>query len=449
MGPRSAADEVLMDPRRLPADGIQLSPGIRRARRTAACARAVIALAALLAVLSEPAAAGVRGAAVWTLAGFAIILATAAVQLLIPRRGLLVAEESLAPVSALLIIGTGPARVTIVSLLWLSAVACGVLARGGRQHWIGRALLLLSLALPLITHPGLHQPFADLCIGAIALLLTCGRVTRELRAIAEQARWEADHDGLTGALSRPAFRAELDALTAGERRNSDAALFMIDLDNFRAINKRRGHAAGDAALTTLVERLRAIAAPDGPIGRLGGDEFAVVVRAGDAGAAARALVAELSPTVPLSIGIAHVGRDGHEADTLLRAGDVALRVAKRGGGGRVETYSGESLSDEGPSGARRSLERLIGGHGLAIFVQPIVDISRGTPHAYEALARFQTGSTSSPLHWFALADELGARDQLELACLRAALERFHERPAGTSLSVNVSGSLLADPRMHS
>ena len=430
------------------SDGIQLSDGIRRARRTAACARAVMAIAAIVAIITEPWEAGVGSSGHWALAGFGIILATAAVQLLIPRRGLLAVEESLAPVSALLIIGDGPARATIVSLLWLAAVACGVLARGGRQHWVGRALLLLSLALPLIMHPGLHQPFADLCVAAIALLLTCGRVTRELRAIAEQARWEADHDGLTGAFSRPAFRSALETLARAEREGSDAALFMIDLDHFRSINKARGHSAGDAILVMVADRLGELSGERGLLGRLGGDEFAVVVRSTDPEAAARALIDELAATVPLSIGIARVGQDGYEAESLLRAGDVALRVAKRGGAGHVESYSGESLSDDGPGGARRSLERLINGDGLSIVVQPIVDISRGQAHAYEALARFDAGSTSSPLHWFALADELDSRDLLELACLRAALERFGERPAGTSLSVNISGSLLADPRTH-
>jgi diguanylate cyclase len=407
-----------------------------------------MAAAAIAAIITEPWEAGVGSSSGHlALAGFALMLATAAVQLLIPGRGLLAVEESLAPVSALLIVGFGPARVTIVSLLWLAAVACGVLARGGRQHWFGRALLLLSLALPLILHPGLHQPFADLCVAAIALLLTCGRVTRELRTIAEQARWEADHDGLTGAFSRPAFRAALDALAKSAPQRSDAALFMIDLDHFRTINKARGHAAGDGVLVQVAERLRALAGDSGLLGRLGGDEFAVVVRGEDPVSAARELVEELAQTVPLSIGVARLGQDGHDAESLLRAGDIALRVAKRGSG-RVEAYSGESLSDDGPGGARRSLERLIDGEGLTIVVQPIVDISRGEAHAYEALARFEAGSTSSPLHWFALADELDSRDQLELACLRAALDRFGERPPGTSLSVNISGPLLADPRTH-
>jgi EAL domain-containing protein (putative c-di-GMP-specific phosphodiesterase class I) len=65
-----------------------------------------------------------------------------------------------------------------------------------------------------------------------------------------------------------------------------------------------------------------------------------------------------------------------------------------------------------------------------------------------SLARFQTRGTSSPLHWFALADEFGVRDRLELACLRAALRTFAARPPGTALSVNLSGPLLLDARVH-
>ena len=81
-----------------------------------------------------------------------------------------------------------------------------------------------------------------------------------------------------------------------------------------------------------------------------------------------------------------------------------------------------------------------------MVVQPIVNWQTGSVHAFEALARFRTGGTDSPLHWFAMADEFGMRDELELACLRAALELLPERPAGTKLSVNLSGPVLVDAR---
>lgn len=80
------------------------------------------------------------------------------------------------------------------------------------------------------------------------------------------------------------------------------------------------------------------------------------------------------------------------------------------------------------------------------MVQPIVAVSDRRAHAYEALARFQTGGTESPLLWFALADEFGLRDELELACLRTALGIFEGRPEGSRLSVNLSGPLLLDER---
>jgi EAL domain len=79
-------------------------------------------------------------------------------------------------------------------------------------------------------------------------------------------------------------------------------------------------------------------------------------------------------------------------------------------------------------------------------VQPIVSVSEGRVHAYEALARFRLGSNSDPVHWFALADEFALRDRLELACLREGLKLLGDLPAGARLSVNLSGPLLLDPR---
>jgi diguanylate cyclase (GGDEF)-like protein len=391
--------------------------------------------------------------------GFGIVLVTALVQLALPRVEWIQIEESLASVAAVLIIGLGPDHVTPVTLLWLSAVASGVLARGGRAHWLGRGILLVALVLPIVRDPAWNPPYICLCLAAIALLLTCGRVTQELRTMLEQARYDADHDDLTGALSRTAFRSSLDrvadaaGVAAGVAAGtSNAALLLVDLNQFGAINKTAGHAAGDAVLRSVVKRMRTVLGPAAVIGRLGGDEFAAMLRTDDLEVLAARLLTELGQddemgqAVEASLGVALVPRDGDDADGLLRAVDVALRVAKRTGPQQLSVYAGESFSNNGPGGARETLERLIGGEGLAIVVQPIVSVPSGSPHAFEALARFQTRGTTSPLHWFALADEFGVRDRLELACLRAALVHLPDRPEGTSLTVNLSGPLLLDPR---
>ena len=425
----------------------QLPEEVLRARRTAALARASLALCGILLVLAEPRST----VPLVAIAGFAIILATAGIQLA-SRVDWLKLEESLAPVAAIMIIGFGHEHVNVLGVVWLAAVASGVIARGGRVFWVGRAVLLASLAMPIILLRAVTLPYAAFVLASIALLLTCGRVMRELRGMLDRARDAADHDSLTGALSRAAFRARLDAPAAEHTRHSDVALLLVDLDNFGAVNKSNGHAAGDGVLVSVVTRLAEAVGERGLVGRLGGDEFGVLVTHPDPVQLAGRIVDELGrkrdgiAPVPASVGVALVPRDGSDADTLMRAVDVALRVAKRSGSAQVSVYAGESISAPGARGAEEALRRLIDGEGLTIVVQPIVSTAAGRPHAYEALARFEARGTSSPLHWFALADEFGLRDDLELACLSRALELLAVRPEGTQLSINLSGPLLLDQR---
>jgi EAL domain-containing protein (putative c-di-GMP-specific phosphodiesterase class I) len=138
--------------------------------------------------------------------------------------------------------------------------------------------------------------------------------------------------------------------------------------------------------------------------------------------------------------------DAESAETLLLAGDISSRVAKRSdaAGVREHGQSGDPLSAEEKKLAEEALARFIAGDGLAMAVQPIVDVHTGSVHAYEALARF-AGSTEGSLHWFSMAAALGKRDALERACLRAALHLFGQRPSGVSLSVNLSAPVLLDP----
>jgi hypothetical protein len=95
------------------------------------------------------------------------------------------------------------------------------------------------------------------------------------------------------------------------------------------------------------------------------------------------------------------------AETLLLAGDIASRMAERGerdqtGASRTGTPSEERLRAQEAASASDALSRLIEGEGLAMVAQPIVDVSTGAVHAYEALARFgQPGMEGSPLRWFA------------------------------------------------
>jgi diguanylate cyclase (GGDEF)-like protein len=429
---------------------VETAPHVLRARRTAACTRAVLGVTGIVLLISQP---GLLAHPALGIAGFATITTTAMVQLSNLRHTWLTAEESLAGAAAVLIVGMGDQRVTVLSLLWLAAVASGVMARGGRVHWIGRTVVLSALVLPVVRLGYVEPDHAALCVAAIGLLLTSGRLTRELNALLTQARYDADHDDLTGVLSSAAFRGELARMTRAASASRPVALLLVDLDGFGAVNKTLGHAAGDAVLARVGERLREVAGPASPVGRLGGDEFALVVADGDAQRTAARLVealggcGEATRRISACVGIASSPGDGNDADALMRASDIALRVAKRISlGGRVARYEGESLSGDGRQSARYSLTKLIEGDGLVMVVQPIVDLRASSVHAYEALARFGPGGTGSPLHWFAVAEEFGERDALERACLREALELFSQRAPGCRMSVNLSAPVLLDPR---
>ncbi|HEY2217110.1 MAG TPA: diguanylate cyclase, partial [Solirubrobacteraceae bacterium] len=383
--------------------------------------------------------------------GFALIVVTALVHLAAKRMGSLQIEESLAAMAAVLIVGLGGQRVSVLSILWLAAVASGVMARGGRVHWIGRAIVLGSLALPVLLEQRLTLGHAGLCVAAVALLLTIGRLTMELNHLLWQARWDADHDELTELLSRSAFHRALAEAAADATEAQPVSLLLFDLDGFGAINKTAGHARGDELLARFGAILREQTPAGSLAGRLGGDEFALLLRADDAlGFAERLLAAlpnesERSRGISTCIGLAQAPGDGGDSEALLRAADIALRVAKQAaGGGRISVYSGGSLSGDGQRSARGALRRAIDGDGLSIVVQPIVDVRKGSIHAYEALARLGPDGSGSPLQWFSLADELGERDALERACLRATLELYCRRPQGVKLSVNLSAPVLTD-----
>jgi diguanylate cyclase len=428
---------------------LDTDPHVLRARRTAAWTRALLGLMGIALIHADTALLFHPSL---SMAGFATISIAAVVQLSAPRLSWIRTEESIAGVAGLLIVGLQSERVSVVSIVWLAAVASGVLARGGRVHWIGRTVVLTALALPILRTGHITLEYAALCGATIGLLLTSGRLTRELNHLLHQARYDADHDDLTGLLSYAAFRAVLERAVEESSRSAPISLLLLDLERFGIVNKTHGHAAGDALLAAVGEQLLAVAGPDRPVGRLGGDEFAVIARTSDPLPLARVLLEALpvrseEDRRPISacVGVSQTPADGENGEALLRAADIALRVAKRSGlTGQISAYVGGSLSGSGERSARHSLDRLIEGKGLSMAVQPIVDPRTGAIHAYEALARFGRRSTDSPLHWLAVAEEFGERDLLERACLRAALELFASRPPGTLFSVNLSAPVLLD-----
>ena len=126
-----------------------------------------------------------------------------------------------------------------------------------------------------------------------------------LKARLEQAERLADHDALTPLLNRRGFMRELNRTLASCRRyQTGAALIYLDLDGFKGVNDRLGHAAGDAALIAVAGVLESHIRETDAAARLGGDEFAVVLTHADADAGtlkARALALAIA-AIPLVVG---------------------------------------------------------------------------------------------------------------------------------------------------
>jgi EAL domain-containing protein (putative c-di-GMP-specific phosphodiesterase class I) len=169
---------------------VESGDAVLRARHTAALTRVAVGLIGMALLLLSP---SLLPHATLGIAGFAAITLTSLVQIAAPRIAWLTIEETASALSGMLITGFGSEHVGVLNLLWLVAIASGVLARGGRVHWLGRTIVLCGLALPAVRHGVLHAEYVAFCAGAIALLLTSGRLTTELNVLLRQARVQADN----------------------------------------------------------------------------------------------------------------------------------------------------------------------------------------------------------------------------------------------------------------
>jgi diguanylate cyclase len=170
----------------------------------------------------------------------------------------------------------------------------------------------------------------------------------ELNASRERLAEQARTDPLTGLYNRGSFAERLEHAIAAARRNAQGlALLFVDLDRFKQVNDRHGHAVGDNVLQHVAQRLKSAVRDVDTVGRLGGDEFVILLEGvgdeRDASRVAQVLIELFRPPVAvaearielgLSIGISVFPRDGQDVNSLMQRADEAMYRSKGGAGNR-------------------------------------------------------------------------------------------------------------------
>jgi diguanylate cyclase (GGDEF)-like protein len=210
-----------------------------------------------------------------------------------------------------------------------------------------------------VTRPGggnVPVAFSSLAFG---LVLHVNLTALVLLRLVRRLQYRSDHDMLTGLLGRRPMEQRLRTETQRQRRfGGRFAMLSIDIDHFKQVNDRFGHAAGDAVLVRVAQTLREAAREVDSVARMGGEEFCVLLpgadRAGAEAVAARMLDAvralrhpeapDLAP-VTVSIGLALVDAPAEPLQAVQRRLDQALYGAKAAGRDRIQHAAAPTPAD--------------------------------------------------------------------------------------------------------
>lgn len=341
--------------------------------------------------------------------------------------------------------------------------------------FVGRLIIIRALA-PLSE---LKDPLARLARGERNLLVErtgdeeldsiIEALNITINAVRERdnsLRRMAEYDSLTGLANRSFFMTELESEVARMARNGkSAALFFIDLDQFKYINDTLGHAAGDKLLTQVSRALKNRMRDTDLIARFGGDEFTVLAREVDAKNAKslansllsmlqemRFVEGESSLHVHCSIGMTTIESRVYSAQELLAQADMACHQAKTRGRNQVAIFEegdgeqGKMMADM--SWSQSILDALENDHFKLEF-QPIVGGDSDKSERYEVLIRMQGkgGELIAPNAFISSAERFGLMPRIDRWVIRHAVDHLaRKRAAGRNIQffINLSGHVFKD-----
>ncbi|MCD2175805.1 putative bifunctional diguanylate cyclase/phosphodiesterase [Rhizobium sp. C4] len=350
--------------------------------------------------------------------------------------------------------------------------AAGIFALGIiGLHFTGMAamtvtpLVLRGMSVEQGSYLAMAMAIALACLVIAGTGLTSFVIDHRMRSDSDRKLCRmALYDSLTGLPNRPNFTDKLlAAIDHSNRTGEGFACIGMDLDRFKEINDLRGHAAGDAVLGEVGERLASLKSDRLFVARLGGDEFAVICRCmndklvfEDMMQIKNALVRPITlgdgteVSIGVSLGAAFYPADAPDAQELVSRADLAMYRAKASPITSICFY--DSCMDEvvrQRKALAADLKNALANGELELFYQVQNAVDTEEVIGFEVLLRWRhpVRGMVSPVDFIPIAEESGLIMDIGRWVLQTACEQASRWPNDLRIAVNLSPIQLSDPKL--
>jgi diguanylate cyclase (GGDEF)-like protein/PAS domain S-box-containing protein len=309
-------------------------------------------------------------------------------------------------------------------------------------------------------YSSLNHPTDDSVILAVGLDIT------EKKRSDEHIIWLAEHDVLTELYNRRKFNSTFEQLLNNAKRfDHQGALLFLDLDQFKDINDRYGHKAGDQVLKQVAETLLSLSRTTDSVARLGGDEFAIILPQTDQDGAinfAQKIIEQLAQIdtsfnnlrykVTTSIGIVQFPLEDQTIEELISNADIAMYQAKAKGKNTWHQFNVDDTTRvqlESRVFWKQQIENALENNRFILHYQPIMNIQSEAIDHYEVLIRMldDNNTIHPPSSFIHVAEQTGLIHDIDHFVIKNSIKlqaELKQVNADVSLSVNLSAAAIND-----